>query len=175
MLSGVFLGVVVVLGVFVAAALMFVSSRRTPGLVFPYQKEPTLFSPAERSFLGVLEQAVGDQYRVMGKVRLADVIKVQSGMNGRDRQSAFNRIQGKHVDFVVCKAQDLAIQCVVELDDQSHNMAKRQGRDEFVDKALHAARVPVYHIRARRSYAAHEIQELLSALDPSAHTEGVSK
>jgi hypothetical protein len=98
----------------------------------------------------------------MGKVRLADVIKVRSGMNETGWQSAFNRIQSKHLDFVVCNAKDLAVQYAVELDDQSHDRAKRQGRDEFVDKALQAAGVPIFHFSAKRSYAVAEVQKTLS-------------
>jgi very-short-patch-repair endonuclease len=168
MTSGAVLGIVVVLVVLAVGALIrvssnLVSSKMTPAPTFPYQRETHLVSPAERSFLGVLEQAVGDQYRVMGKVRLADVIKVRFGMNGKGRQSAFNRIQSKHVDFVVCTAKDLAVQYVVELDDKSHERATRQGRDEFVDQALQAAGVPIFHFSAKRSYAVMDVQKVLAA------------
>jgi hypothetical protein len=165
MISGAVLGIVVLFVVLVGVvgAVMLVSSEKTPAPTFPYQRETHLVSPAERSFLGVLEQAVGDQYRIMGKVRLADVIKVRFGMNGKGRQSAFNRIQSKHVDFVVCTAKDLAIQCVLELDDQSHDRATRQDRDEFVDKALKAAGVPILHFSAKRSYAVTEVRQTLAA------------
>lgn len=165
MISGAVLGIVVlfVVLVVVVGAVMLVSSKKTPAPTFPYQRETHLVSPAERSFLGVLEQAVGDQFRIMGKVRLADVIKVRFGMNGKGRQSAFNRIQSKHVDFVVCTAKDLAVQYVVELDDKSHDRAKRQGRDEFVDQALQAAGVPIFHLSAKRSYAVAEVQKVLTA------------
>lgn len=84
-------------------------------------------------------------------------------MNGKGWQSAFNRIQSKHVDFVVCNTNDLAVQSVVELDDQSHDRAKRQGRDEFLDKALQAAGVPIHHFSAKRSYAVAEVQKVLAA------------
>ena len=156
-------GILVVAAVVIAVMKGLVASKGKPAAAYPYQKESHLFSPAERSFLGVLEQAVGDQYRVMGKVRLADVIKVRPGINGRGWQSAFNRIQSKHVDFVVCNTTDLAVQYVVELDDQSHGRTKRQGRDEFVDKALQAAEVLIFHFSAKQSYAVTEVRKLLSA------------
>ena len=167
MASGAVLGIVVVLVVLAVGALILVasnlvSSKKTPAPTFPYQREAHLFSLAERSFLGVLEQAVGDQYRIMGKVRLADVIQVRFGMTGKGRQSAFNRIQSKHVDFVVCHAKDLAVQYVVELDDQSHDRATRQDRDEFVDQALQAANVPIFHFSAKRSYAVADVRTVLT-------------
>ena len=130
---------------------------------YPYQKEPTLFSPAERSFLGVLDQALGDQFRIMGKVRLADVIKVRPGLDASARQKAFNKIQSKHLDFVVCDPSDLSIQFAVELDDKSHKQKKRQDRDAFLDAAMNAAGVPIIHFPARKSYSIQDVRDKMSA------------
>jgi hypothetical protein len=84
---------------------------------YPYEKGPALFTPAERSFLGVLEQAVDGRLRIMGKVRLADVVKVGRVPNRKAWQTAFNRIQAKHVDFVACDTTTLDVKFVVELDE----------------------------------------------------------
>jgi|GEM_PF-6026229 len=35
---------------------------------YPYRKQKALFSPAARSFLRILDNVVGEQYRVLGKV-----------------------------------------------------------------------------------------------------------
>lgn len=157
------IGVLVIAAVLVGMRTLIPPTRKQPD-TFPYQKESALFTPAERSFLGVLEQALGEQYRVMGKVRLADVLKVRPGLNGAVWQSAFNRIQSKHLDFIVCSAKDLTIQCAVELDDQSHDRAKRQARDGFVDQALQAAGVPIVHVAAKRSYSVPEVQGALAGI-----------
>ncbi|MBW2108983.1 MAG: DUF2726 domain-containing protein [Deltaproteobacteria bacterium] len=133
------------------------AGRRTPKS-YPYEKQKSLFSPAERSFLGALEQAVGQNYRILGKVRLADVIRVKRGMSRSTWQSAFNQIQSKHLDFVACDPNDLTIQFVVELDDKSHAKAKRQNRDDFVDQALAAAGVPLFRFPAKQAYSVHDIR-----------------
>lgn len=129
---------------------------------YPYEKEQALFSPAERSFLGVLEQAVNGRYRFMGKVRLADVVKVKGSLNKSSWQSAFNRIQSKHVDIVACDPATLGIRFVIELDDSTHSQSKRQARDQFVDNALQAAGITVVHVPAKRGYSVHDIQSTLS-------------
>jgi hypothetical protein len=133
------------------------AGRRTPK-GYPYEKEDSLFSPAERSFLWVLEQAVGQNYRIFGKVRLADVIRVKRGMSRATWQSAFNQIQSKHLDFVACDPNDLTIRFVVELDDKSHAKTNRQTRDDFVNQALAAAGVPFFRFPAKRSYSVQDIQ-----------------
>nr|WP_274522501.1 DUF2726 domain-containing protein [Halorhodospira halochloris] len=94
----------------------------------PYTKASALFSPAERSFLGVLDQAAGYDYRVFGKVRVADVVKVRSMADRRAWQRAFNQISSKHFDFILCAKDDLSVVAAVELDDKSHQKGKRGER-----------------------------------------------
>lgn len=117
---------------------------------FSYKRQPALFSPAERSFLRVLERVLGSEYRVFGKVRIADLIKPE---NGAGRHAALNRIVGKHVDFVVCNATDLSIIGVIELDDKSHNQDSRRKRDAFVDRAFASAGIPITRFPARAAYS----------------------
>lgn len=101
---------------------------------------------------------MGDEYRVFGKVRLADIIKV-SGVSGKARQAAFNRIQAKHLDFVLCAADDLRIRFAVELDDRSHSA--RRSRDRFVDQAMDAAGVLLHRFPAKQAYTIQAVRERL--------------
>lgn len=157
------LGFIVVAGLMVATALRSRKPSPQPS-AFPYEKQEALFTPAERSFLGVLEQALDNQHRVFGKVNLYDVIKVKPGLPASERQSAFNRISKKHVDFVLCDANHRNILCVIELDDKSHDNKKRQERDEFLEQALNAAGVPLVRFPAKLSYTLGNIREKLSGV-----------
>ena len=130
---------------------------------FPYQSKEVLCSPAERSFLGALDQIVGKKYRIFAKVRLADIIDVKKGISASVRQSAFNRIAGKHVDFIVCHANDLSIVGAIELDDKTHRGRGRQERDQFLDKALEIAGVPLLRIKARSTYSIKEVSSDLNS------------
>jgi hypothetical protein len=130
-------------------------------LELPYEGVDALFTPAERAFLAVLDQAVAGRYRMFGKVRLADLVAVRAMPDRSAWQTAFNRIDRKHVDFVGCDPADLSVKFVVELDDRSHQQANRRQRDEFVDDALRAARIPVFHVRAQGSYSVEEVRSLL--------------
>ena len=131
---------------------------------YPYEKLPSLFSPAERSFLGVLELADNGRYCFMGKVRLADIVQVKSLMDKGVRQTAFNKIQSKHVDIVACDPATLSVQFVIELDDSTHGQSKRQNRDEFVDNTLQAAGIPIVHFTAKKNYSVQEIQDGLRCI-----------
>lgn len=124
---------------------------------YPYTKIGPLFSPAERSFLGVLQQAVGESYFVFGKVRVADVVSIRSTPNKGGRQRAFNRISAKHFDYVLCAKDDLSVVCVIELDDQSHQQRKRQARDSFLVGLCRAISLPLIQIPAQRAYSVSDL------------------
>jgi len=135
---------------------------------FPYTAADALLTPAERSFFGVLQQALSSEYHLLAKVRLADVIEVRRGLGGKRRQAAFNRISAKHVDFVACDPQTFRVVGVIELDDSSHRAAKRKQRDEFLDAALAAASIPILHVTAQRSYAVADLRgQVQAAFSPN--------
>lgn len=92
--------ILLLLLIIVSLALALFKKKAGKGPVdFPYQSKEVLCSLAERSFLGALDKIVGKSYRIFAKVRLADIIDVQRGLSASARQSAFNRISRKHLDF----------------------------------------------------------------------------
>lgn len=83
-------------------------------------------------------------YIVFAKVRLLDLLEpVRSHPNYR---TLFNKIQAKHVDFVLCN-YELAPYIVIELDDSSHDAPSRKERDHFVDEALTQCGYRIIHTR----------------------------
>lgn len=123
-----------------------------------YYLRKSLFSPAERSFLGVLEQSIPPGVRVFGKVRLEDILGVRAGLQRGGRQAARNRINRKHVDFLLVRSTELAPLAGIELDDSSHEEEDRQQRDAFVDSAFASAGLPLVHFPAQKTYNVAEIR-----------------
>lgn len=160
--------VLIVLVVLVLLAVVVVTAaKKSAGsrhAALPYQAAGTLFSAAERSFLGVLDRAVGPEYRVFGKVRVADVASLKPGLSNSARQTALNRIAGKHFDFVVCRADDLSAVCAVELNDKSHSSQRAQARDEFLAKVCEAISLPLLTVQAKRAYSSQEVQAQFASL-----------
>ena len=135
---------------------------------FPYQPAKPLFSAAERSFLGVLDQAVGSEHRVFGKVRVADVAAVKPGLGSSARQGALNRIAAKHFDFVVCRSGDLSVVCAVELNDRSHSSQRAQARDELLANVCRAINLPLLTVPAKAAYSSQDVRaQFLAAVEPS--------
>jgi Protein of unknown function (DUF2726) len=169
--------IVVVVGSILLGAL----SRKTQGKLSAdvYRKQDQLFSAAELSFLSILDQAITPGQRVLGKVRLADLVSIRSGLNPKIRQIALNRVAQKHVDFVVCSGPALIPICAVELNDKSHHSSVARRRDEFLSSVCAQVGLPLLVIKASRTYSRDAIRQQLVAinqttLSPAETAVGVS-
>ena len=150
------------LAVVVVALIIVLFSRSTRSVRhadYPYTRNDVLFSAAERSFLGVIEQAVGDEHRVLGKVRVADVVSVKAMNNRAAWQRAFNRVSSKHFDFLLCAKDDLSIKAAIELNDKSHESKKRRERDQFLIELCRSISLPLLVVPAQQAYSVAELRE----------------
>ena len=143
----------------IAILALFLGRAKPPEYPYPAQ---ALFTPAERVFLNVLQSCIDPrEIMIMGKVRLADLICPLPELDIGIKRQAFNKICAKHVDFVLCRGSDFSVLGIIELDDNSHQRADRRARDEFVDAALAAAKIPIIHIKNQRTYNSADIQRQL--------------
>lgn len=149
----------------IAVALFFLAKRfekdKPAQETFPYQKSEVLFSHAERSFIGVLQQAVGNNTVIFGKVRVADVVSPKEGLKRTSWQKAFNKIAAKHFDFLLCDKEDLSVSCAIELDDGSHHSKRRHESDAFLKGVCEAAGIPLIQVPAKSAYIISELRRLL--------------
>ncbi|MCT4686851.1 DUF2726 domain-containing protein [Vallitalea sp.] len=110
----------------------------------------SLLSKAEFSFYKILYNICLElDVTLFTKVRVADIIKVGKIEN---RQTYFNKIKSKHVDFVLCNTQTLKPIICIELDDKSHNNNDRNNRDKFMDEIIGIAGFKSLHIKCSYSY-----------------------
>ena len=102
----------------------------------PYRLRDDFLSPAEISFYQVIKTMVGNYFTICPKVSLADLFFVT---RPNENKSAYNRINRKHVDFVICEPKTMVPLFAIELDGSSHERADRMERDAFVDSVFEAA------------------------------------
>ncbi len=95
-------------------------------------------------------KVLGSKAAISAKVRLADLLFVT---NKTEHQKYFNKIVGKHIDFLICDAATMKPALAIELDDSSHNRARRKKRDHFINEALTAAGFSLLRVRAQRQYS----------------------
>jgi len=115
----------------------------------PYERRGVLLSPAEINFLRSLQWAVREDWLIFSMVRLADIIKVRPRTH--KFQSWNSRIQGKHLDFILCDLETLDVKLAIEVEDTAAVLDGGR-RDRFIDTALAAAGVPLLRVRVQEKY-----------------------
>ncbi len=128
----------------------------------PYRRADFLFTPAERVFYKELVRAVNGQYLVFGKVRVADLITIKGKYGNKSSMRDLAKVAQKHVDFCLCHPETLAVICVIELNDKSHDRLDRKSRDGFLDKAFKDVGLPIIWMKARSTYNLIEIRQAVS-------------
>lgn len=121
----------------------------------PYKKKMYLFSITELNFYDTLKKTISNDYYIYPKVRVCDIVEA----TGKNAYFDFNKIKSKHVDFLICTKDPISTKMVIELDDKSHEIAKRKKRDNFMNEVFGNAGIPIAHIRVQRSYNGEILKE----------------
>jgi predicted RNA-binding Zn-ribbon protein involved in translation (DUF1610 family) len=127
---------------------------------YPYFVRDDFLTPAELSFYLVLKTIVSEWALICTKVSLGDLFYVKSSDNGKYRTYT-NKIDRKHIDYLLCDPKTVRPLVGIELDDKSHLRKDRQERDEFVEKVFSAAKLPLVRVPARHTYSVSELNALL--------------
>ena len=118
-------------------------------------KDP--FTEGEVKFLRILEKACQRsdlKLRVMGKMRVADIIKMNPKLKGQAFWKQFRKISQTHVDYSLLD-HNYKLKAVVELDDKSHE--NRVGADKLKNDVFEAAGLPLIRVKAKFQYDPSEI------------------
>lgn len=127
----------------------------------PFKLRDDFLSNAELSFYQVLRGVVAQRALVFTKVNLGDLFFVATGDQRKNRALA-NRIDRKHVDFLLCDPKTVRPIVAIELDDKSHERPDRMERDELVQGVFSAAGLPLIRIAVKASYAPLDAEALIS-------------
>lgn len=120
---------------------------------YPYKKR-YLLTKREWSFYKELLKEIDQEKQVIiAKIRLADLIEVDTTkIEKGEKQKYFQKISQKHIDFAICKKENLEIIKLIELDDTTHDAKKRIERDVFVDKSLRKSGYVIIHVNTIEEY-----------------------
>lgn len=136
---------------------------------YPFHLRDDFLSPAELSFFQVLRSVTGEQVVACAKVSLGDLFFAQTG-DARKNRAVANRIDRKHVDFLLCEMATMRPMLGIELDDRSHDRPERKARDELVDGVFAAAGLPLLRVPVRHAYAPAELVALIQPFFGAAQT-----
>jgi hypothetical protein len=143
--------------VIVAVLASRLSDRSFP---FPFDSKSAIFTPAEKNFQNLVEQAMGPKYRIINRVKLSDVVTIRSGVSSRASQSAVANADGKYLDFVICDRASMKLLGTIDLVDTQGRGYKIK-KDWFVSGTLEAASIPHLRIKVKANYTLDEIRSCI--------------
>lgn len=120
----------------------------------PYRLASEFFTPAEANFYRILTVMTGNHLLIFPKVSLKEFLFITDQNNF---QNHYNKIDRKHVDFLICDPKTLQPMFAIELDDSSHRRAGRAERDAFVESVLATANLPLVRVPVRATYNTQEL------------------
>lgn len=129
---------------------------------FPFDKKNTVFTPAEKNFQNLLEQAIGVEYRIVNRVKLSDIVTIRNGVSARASQTAVSNADNKYLDFVICERSTMKLLGTIDLVD-TQGKGYKVKKDWFVSGALEAAAIPHLRIKVKSNYTLEEIRTCINS------------
>jgi hypothetical protein len=151
---------IVLMGLLVCIAVVAIKFNHDH-IEFPFASKGQLFTGAERQFLSLIERAVQDEFRVICRVRLIDLLSLRKNTQQKIAKSALIRAGSKHVDFVLCDKNDMTPVMAIDLVYGSGKNGHNTQRDFFVNGALDTASIPHLRIKAKSGYTLSDIHECI--------------
>ena len=116
-----------------------------------YGLKDSLLTPAEKEFLLVLQQIVGDKYHIELQVQLSRIVSPLDSNSHFTNYHDFNIIKAKSIDFVLYD-KEYKPYLAIELDDRSHLRWDRIRRDSFVNDVMKSVGLRIIHIPVSYTY-----------------------
>lgn len=143
--------VYIAIGIFIIAAILssFTGRRSSGGAKsateYHYARKDAVMTRAEAVFYDKLLGIAGDRYYIFPQIHLSSLLINQT--KGRYWKAAFQRINRTSVDYVLCDKQTMRPVYAVELDEATHDTAKRRARDEGVNRMFQSVNLPLVRFR----------------------------
>lgn len=131
------------------------------GVAFPFRRKPQLFTPVEHSFLNLIEQAMGREFRIICRVRLNDLVSVRNTTSKKTASQAVSRASSRQLDFVLVDKNDMSPVLAIDLVHSQGKEGYKSQKDWFVTGALDAAGLPHARIKVKSGYSVDDIRECL--------------
>lgn len=117
-----------------------------------YRKKEYLLTTTELKFYKLLKSITDKlDYTLFVQVPLYELIEYKDYKD-------FNKIKSKSIDFVITE-KNCKIKICVELDDKTHNNAKRVERDNFINKLFEDIGIKLIRIPVQNFYNLEEIEK----------------
>ncbi|QQO52570.1 MAG: DUF2726 domain-containing protein [Thiohalocapsa sp. PB-PSB1] len=131
----------------------------------PFERREIFLSVEERLCLATIEEAVGDNFRVLVKVNLSQVVQPEPDLGWRQERKAMGQLLGKVLDFLICSAVDGYPLCAVLASREPHAKARRKNL-AGIKTICATAGLPLIELELKDHYELTEIRQgLLKAIN----------
>ena len=131
--------------------------KRRPELKLIRRK--TLLDSKDRAFKQQLEQAVGDDFEIFARVRLADLVSYPNESDTRT-DSTMQQIQSTSADFVLVDRLSGAISCVLFFGEDD----RRKARQQFIMQICRQSGLPFLQFDVHNAMSDKQIHQKITAL-----------
>ncbi len=155
----------IVLFLILVAVIVFLTERlkekteKKEHEYLPYVKNTYLMTKAEHEFFKVLQEVVQDKYYIIPQVQLSKIVRVNKYEKFKYKYN--NMIDRKSVDFVLFEKETFSPYLVIELDEESHQLPKREDRDHFVNAIMAKIGLRIEHIKTAYNYDIQQIRAVI--------------
>ena len=131
------------------------------GNPYPFTRKTSIFTQVESSFLNLLERAVGDQYKIVSRVKLIDIIDCKKGLSVKAKRTAIAKAKNKQLDYILIDKEKMTIVAAVDLVNNANKDGHKAQRDWFVNGALEAAGIPHIRMKVKSGYRPSEVRDAI--------------
>ena len=131
--------------------------RQEPSV--PYTRGPAFLDRGRSELRAALHQRLAPDFHLLTDVALTDLVHPLPDLPSRKQRHLRRAIEGRTVDFVLFRRDDLSVAGVLSFEGGS------AGLDSFIEKVLDAAAIPVLDCSTKSPPSAEEIRGRLADLD----------
>jgi hypothetical protein len=129
---------------------------------YPFERRSAFLTAEEQLCLGTVEEAVGDDFRVLAKVCLAQVLQADQDLGRRRRARAAARLRDRAIDLLVCSATDGYPLCALLVRSEPQDRATRREL-AVIEGMCRAAGLPFLTLALQDHYEITEIRKRVLA------------
>lgn len=152
------LSILVLVVVASVVASKFTDNNENP---YPFVRKKEMYTQVESAFLSLLERAVGDNYRVVSRVKLADVIDCKPGLSNKSKRIALTKSKNKQLDYVLLDKNKMTIVAAVDLVNNANKGGHKAQKDWFVSGALETAGIPHIRMKVKSGYRVEDVRNAI--------------
>jgi hypothetical protein len=136
-----------------------------------YQKKETLFLPPEKLFFNALQTALANEYQLLAKISLADLVEFESNAS----TFATSSIATQKVNFIVCDKSTLKLLCAIEVTDNFQQKETSANSSSPLATICKNADIPLVSVTRQMKYDAQQLRaQILKILQANDNIEDKS-